>query len=353
MQQRTICPNDANQRLTKYILRVLPKATTGFVYKMLRKKNITLNGKRAEGNETIHVGDIVTFFLSDDTFSKFAGDTANALDTFAKHATPKEHILYEDKHLIAAYKPVGLLSQKDAADSESANEQLLQYLLENGQITTESIRSFKPSICNRLDRNTAGLLLFAKTLAGQQAVARCLRERLVDKYYYALVLGEMKTAVEDRSYLTKNQLTNLVTVTDRPISDDSKAIHTYICPVAWSDGLTLVQICLYTGKSHQIRGVLQHLGHPILGDPKYTVTSEHVHEKNEYATRNSYYQRKYHLHGQQLFAYAYRFSEQIPEPLDSLRGKKLCSTIPEDFAAIMTGEPWTPNKGDIYAILEF
>lgn len=354
MQERIVRQEEAGQRLNKYLQRVLPEAGSGFLYKMLRKKNITLNSKKAEGNEVLRIGDKVTFFLSDETFGKFSGKALSATVTFAKRATRPEDIVYEDSHVIAAYKPAGLLSQKDTAESESINEQLLQYLLENGKITGESLKQFKPSICNRLDRNTAGLVLFAKTLAAGQAVHQCLKERIIDKFYFAFVLGKMTEAVENRSYLTKDALTNKVTISKVPVSEDSTEIHTKFYPVAYNGEITLVKILLLTGKSHQIRGVLQSLGHPILGDPKY-MAREEAHSANGSATDNDKftmrYRRKYHLQGQQLVAYAYRFPTEVPEALAGLGGMTLRSTLPKTFAEILTEEAWN-REGDPYGILE-
>ncbi len=353
MQERIVGTGEAGQRLNKYLQRVLPEAGSGFLYKMLRKKNITLNGKKAEGNEMIRTGDKVTFFLSDETFGKFAGKTVSTTVTFAGRATKADDIVYEDEHVIVAYKPAGLLSQKDTPESESINEQLLQYLSDSGKITADSLKQFKPSICNRLDRNTAGIVLFAKTLSAGQAVHRCLKERSIDKFYFAYVLGEMTEDLENRAYLTKDALTNKVTISKTPIDQNSTEIHTKFYPVAYNGEVTLVKILLLTGKSHQIRGVLQSLGHPILGDPKYMTdsaqnTSVETDSNNKLTMR---YRRKYHMQGQQLVAYAYRFPTEVPEALAGLRGKTLRSALPRTFAEILTGEVWN-REGDPYGILE-
>ncbi len=351
MQERTIGSAEAGQRLNKYLQRILPEAGNGFIYKMLRKKNITLNDKRAEGNEVLAKGDFVKLFLSEDTIAKFSGKPMSAILSFAKRSIPTEDILFEDEHICVVYKPAGLLSQKDTPQSESINEQILQYLLETKQISGESLKNYKPSICNRLDRNTAGLVLFAKTLAAGQGMNACLKERHLDKFYFAYVIGVMEGEREDCSYLTKDELTNKVTISKSPINSSSSEIHTKFYPVANNGRVTLVKILLLTGKSHQIRGVLQSIGHPILGDPKYM--SEDRSDMQSLATQVTMeYRRKYHVQGQQLVAYAYRFPKELPEALHGLAGKTICSKLPKTFDEILTEEKWNIRKEDPYGILE-
>ncbi len=361
MQERMIQKGEENQRLNKYLNRLLPHAGSGFLYKMLRKKNITLNGKKAEGNELLKVGDRISIFFSDETFFKFSGtkpvsENAASSDSgfglsFSKRAVAKEDIVYEDEGLIVAYKPFGVLSQKNTPDSDSINEQLLQYLVDTKQLTAAGMRSFRPGVCNRLDRNTSGLILFAKTLSVSQAVHSCLKNRAVDKYYFAFVLGHMSDKQEDVSYLTKNAETNHVTISKKPLDSTSSEIHTIIEPVVHSKKLTLVRVELLTGKSHQIRAVLQSLGHPILGDPKYMDTADTAKESTFQATLREM-RGKYHIKGQQLVAYAYRFHEDVPEALEHLRGKTIRSLLPKDFENVLLGEDWGIGVTNPYGILE-
>ncbi len=347
MKEFIVTKQDAGQRCTKYLLRLMPNAGTGFLYKMLRKKNITLNHKRAEGNEILKADDIITVFFSDETFRTMSGQTEAAqteeVPVFAKHPVPEENIVYEDDNFLVIYKPSGILSQTDSSGDEALNEQALQYLANRADVTAESLRKYKPGICNRLDRNTAGIVFFAKTLQGSRGMAQALRERLFEKYYFAYVIGKPKRSYDVKVYLSKNEETNTVTISREAVGTDCMPVHTGIEPVVSNDRITLVRIRLYTGKSHQIRSVLQYIGFPVLGDPKY-------HSDDRQVT--GYYQSHYHIHGQQLFAYAYRFPDQVPEGLEELAGETITGLVPDCFSDILNNEFEPSKKGDCYGYLE-
>ena len=330
MKEIRISSKDSGQRLSKYLGRILPAAGSGFLYKMLRKKNITLNDAKADGSETVREGDVVKVFFSDETYAKMSGTAvvADVLPTFALHPVEEEQIVYEDEHLMAVYKPAGVLAQKDEGGTEAINEQVLQYLADRGDLTAESLRLFKPGICNRLDRNTAGILWFAKTLRGAQGMARALHDRVFGKFYYALLVGQLDRCMDTDFFLTKDSGTNTVMISETP-SEGSEQVHTGIEPVDSNRRVTLARIRLYTGKSHQIRSVCKHIGFPVLGDPKYGTDDSGL---------NSYFRAKYHLHGQQLFAYSYEFPETLPEGLEELAGETITGIVPETFSEILNGE---------------
>ncbi|MBO4281514.1 MAG: RluA family pseudouridine synthase [Lachnospiraceae bacterium] len=344
MKSFTITTNDDGLRINKFLNRLMPNAGSGFLYKMMRKKNITLNHGKCEGNETLHTGDVIEIFFSDETFANFAGKPAEELPVFSKHSVSSDLIVFEDNNLIIAYKPAGILSQKDTPESESMNEMLLSYMAEKGELTAESLSEYKPGVCNRLDRNTPGILLFAKTAPAGRELNRLLRERLIEKYYYAVVAGCFPDFLDSKLYLTKEAETNTVTITEGPISSDSVMVHTDFTPVQKTKDLTLLRIRLHTGKSHQIRSVLSYLGYPVLADPKYKSASEEI---NAVSVR---YRNAYHLHGQLLLAYAYHFPKAIREPLTGLAGRVFRSPVPEGFAKILENE--FRVKGDYHAILE-
>lgn len=344
MKQFTITEAEQGQRLTKYLARLLPNAGSGFLYKMLRKKNITLNGAKADGSETVKNGDTVCVYFSDDTFASFAVQTTEALPVFAARAFPAERIVFENSQVIIADKPVGLLSQKDKAESESLNEQLLQYLADRGEITPSSLANYKPSVCNRLDRNTAGLVIFAKTLQAGRELNRILRDRSIRKYYYAIAIGRFEKHVDSRLYVNKDTETNTVTVSETPVSSDSMPVHTEFSPVGYSGSLTLLRIKLHTGRSHQIRSVLSYLGYPVLGDPKYASL------KREAAEVQKKLQIKYHLNGQQLLAYALVFPKDLPDCLSELSDQLLHASFPEGFETVLRQE--FRMKGDCHYVLQ-
>ena len=338
MKELRITAKDAGQRLNKYLGRIMPAAGSGFLYKMLRKKNITLNDGKAEGNETLREGDIVRVYFSDETYAKMSGTATAAVDLpfFALHPVTEEQIVYEDEDLMAVYKPSGVLSQKDDSGEEAFNEQVLQYLADRGDLTAETIRTFKPGICNRLDRNTAGIVWFAKTLRGAQGMAEALRGRIFGKFYFALLVGRLNEPKDTIFRLTKNRDTNTVSISEiasgkeaSESSADSEIVHTGIVPVAVNRHITLAKIQLFTGKSHQIRSVCRHIGYPVLGDPKYGTDN---------AGLNGYFRTKYHLHGQQLFAYSYEFPRTVPAGLEELAGETITGIVPDKFSEILSGE---------------
>lgn len=279
MKEIQIGSNEAGQRLSRLLSKVLNQAPSGFIYKMLRKKNIKLNQKKADGNELLQVGDQVQIYLSDETFDKFHVDKFPTEGIPArKHPVPDREqafaglfpriILYQDDNIMILNKPAGVLSQKAKPEDDSVNEQMIRYLLEQGTITREQLKTFTPSVCNRLDRNTSGIVLAGISLKGSQALSRMLRERSLEKYYLTLVSGTMTEPVEVTAYLQKDEARNRVRVWKEPVQGGSQIMTCYR-PLQWNEEYTLLEVKLITGKTHQIRAHLAYLGHPVLGDAKY------------------------------------------------------------------------------------
>ena len=289
MQSVTIGRNQAGQRLDKFLHKYMPGAGRGFLYKMLRKKNITLNGKKAEGGEILDAGDKVTFFLSEETFARMRGEEEAApredpsrrrgsveyTEAYHVLADAGVFVLYEDGDVLIADKPAGVLSQKAATADISLNEWLIGYLLEERDFPAEELRTFRPSVCNRLDRNTSGIVLCGKSLRGSQYLSACIRERTIRKFYRTICVGEIVQETALRGYLEKDSRENRVTVREKvqEISGNSgnrqDYIETVFRPLAVSSGYTLLEVELITGKPHQIRAHLASVGHPLIGDRKY------------------------------------------------------------------------------------
>ena len=284
MKEIVINENEAGQRLDKFLGKLLKEAPASFYYKMLRKKNIVLNGKKATGNEKLTAGDSVKLFLSDETFEKFAGKRQTN-DLAASVPNIALEIVYEDHDVLAINKPAGMLSQKAKKEDISANEYILQYLLESGTITRESLHTFKPSVCNRLDRNTSGILVAGKTLNGLQQMSKAFRERSMEKYYLAIVAGHISKPRRIEGFLKKDGVNNQVTILSEP-SNDAKPIITEYRPLKLVGQVTLLEVHLITGRSHQIRAHLASIGHPIIGDVKYGDRGVNEHFRRQAGIRS-------------------------------------------------------------------
>lgn len=268
MKAYIINENEAGQRFDKYLRKLLKEAPGSFVYKMLRKKNIVLNAKKADGTEKLLAGDEVKLFLADETFAKFQGECLPAASVQAQYPYRPLDIIYEDADWLILNKPAGMLSQKADVNDISANELVIGYLLQKQVITPESLTTFKPSICNRLDRNTSGLLTAGKTLKGLQELSCAFKERSVQKYYQCMVTGQIQAGKRLQGYLTKNEATNQVVISQTE-TEDASYIETEYEPLAVYSHATLLSVHLITGRTHQIRAHLASIGHPIIGDIKY------------------------------------------------------------------------------------
>lgn len=334
MQKITVSQNEAGQRLDKLLAKYLSAAPKSFFYKMLRKKNIKLNGKKAEGNEKLALGDTIELFLSDETIEKFRGNK-NAVQ--AELASARKQgcnldIIYEDSHVLLLNKPAGMLSQKADNKTLSLNEYMLAYLLESEQLKEEELKSFKPAICNRLDRNTSGLVAAGKSLAGLQQLGEMFRERTMEKYYLTIVNGIVKKDEYIKGFLKKDERTNTVTISQTE-DEDTQAIETAYHPLTTNGYVTLLEVHLITGRTHQIRAHLASQGHAVIGDTKYGVPRT-----------NARFKEKYRLNHQLLHAWRMVF----PKTEDALAGlslKELHAPLPGQMRKIMKGEnlSWEPG----------
>ena len=322
MKELCIGSNEAGQRLDKFLGKYMDKAPKSFLYKMLRKKNIILNGKKASGNEMLSTGDTVKLFLSDDTISKFSQSrTTDSYLSGHKGRGTKLDILYEDRHTIFINKPAGMLSQKAAPGDVSLVEHLTAHLLKSGQITEEELRTFRPSVCNRLDRNTSGIVAAGKTLPALQELSEMFRERSLQKYYLCLVKGEVREGCRIKGYLTKDRKKNTVSI-QKEKEKDASMIETEYRPITFGEGVTLLEVHLITGKTHQIRAHLASQGHPIAGDYKYGDRAFNEKLKEQYG-----------LSSQLL--HSYRLC--VPEcggALSGISGKEIKAPLPSLFRKI-------------------
>lgn len=316
MQEIIITKNEAGQRFDKFLFKYFKEAPSSFIYKMLRKKNIVLNGKKSDGRDKLKEDDTIKVFMADETVAKFRG---NVLSEIVQPINLD--IIYEDENVIFVNKPSGMLSQKATDSDVSINEYIISYFVNSGVLSEEDLKTFKPGICNRLDRNTSGLIVAGKSLAGLQEMSRMFKERTMDKYYLALVKGTVKESMTIKGYLSKDADRNKVFISDKEA--EGQYIETKYEPLKYKEGITLLKVKLITGKPHQIRAHLASIGHPIIGDYKYG-------NKNI----NNQYKKDYGIENQMLHSWQLVFGE-VNGVCDNLSEKTFTAPLPKEFEKIM------------------
>ena len=263
MRELRINKNDAGQRLDKYLskrFRTMPKS---LMYKYLRTKYIKLNGKKVQPDVFLSEGDVLTFYIRDEVFEE------QEHYDFRKAGKELDK-LYEDENILLLNKKVGVLCHQDSRyDADALNLRVMRYLYDKGEYDPKEERAFSPALCNRIDRNTGGIVIAAKNAEALRVMNQKIRDREIEKIYLCVVKGtpKPKTALM-KAYLFKDESTNKVRVSDTP-RDGYKEIITEYSVLDSANGLSLCEIHLHTGRTHQIRAHMAHIGHPLLGDEKY------------------------------------------------------------------------------------
>lgn len=319
MRQIEITSLEANQRLDKFLLKYLNECPKSLIYKGMRTNKIKLNGKKTKGNEILQVNDIIKLFFREEQMA-----TLESQKEIKKVGIHFETV-YEDEHLLIVNKPMGLLTQKDTPESHSLADEVLYYLKENGSYAPEISKGFTPAPCNRLDRNTAGIVLVGKNIAALQSLSSMLQTKEISKYYMCIVLGRVTAPMILKGYHKRCEGKNEVSITTEYV-EGSKPVETRILPLKTNGRYTLVEVQLVTGKTHQIRAHLSQIGHPIIGDPKYGDPIE-----------NQYFEQKYGLRYQILCAYKVKF-ELCKAPLTYLQDRVFTVPAPRIYSEICTGE---------------
>ena len=294
MKSITLTKNDAGQRLDKFLQKSY-KMPVSLMYKYIRKKRIRINGKHPKENVILNEGDVLELYINDELLTEKPLNIGR---------TGRLDIVYEDENIIIMDKPKGLLCH---GEGDTLLDRMTSYLVRKGEYKPKEQLSFAPALCNRLDRNTAGLLIGAKNAQALRAVNEKIKSREIKKYYLCLCYGAPKDKQGIlESYLEKDESINKVTILDTPTSD-SKVIRTGYKVLKEKDGFSLMEIELFTGRSHQIRAQLQKIGCPIVGDKKYALS------KNN---------KKAPFEGQALYSYKLTFDmTQVPEILADLQHK--------------------------------
>ena len=304
MREITIKKNDAGQRLDKFLSKSLKRLPPSLMYKAIRTKKIKLNRKRTEANVMLCEGDTLQLFLADDIFGENVGSAAS----LAK-IKPNFGIVYEDDNIILCDKKAGMLSHsEDENGEETLAEHIKAYLYGKGEYNPDEEQSFAPALCNRIDRNTSGIVIAAKNAVALREMNEIIRLREMDKTYLCAVHGiPEKNQGELRGYLVKDSAKNEVTVsTHRPNRKDAKTIVTGYKVLAKSGDLALLEVELITGRTHQIRAHLASIGHPLLGDGKYGINQN---------------DRKAGYNHQALYSYSVTFKRK-DGPLGYLCGRR-------------------------------
>lgn len=349
MQELRIGPNEAGQRFDKYLRKAFPGAGSSLLYKQLRKKNITLNNRKAEGSEILKKGDLVRCYFSEETYLKFreevklrdsgafipGSDVETGEYERAFALLRGIEVLYEDDHIVVLNKPAGVLTQKAVPQDLSLNEWLIGYLENRGALSAEDLKTFHPSVCNRLDRNTSGLVLCGKSLAGLQALSALIRKRLIQKYYRTICHGEITEDIVLEGYLKKDTRSNKVTVSVNAQTADVDAayIQTGYHPLDAVPSYTFLEVELITGKTHQIRAHLAFVGHPLIGDVKYGRAGDNQETKKR-VHLSCHLLHADHVIFPELKHLAAEF-ERFEEVLAPLSGKRLDAPLPEAFQKIL------------------
>ena len=260
----TVTKNDAGQRLDKFLTKTYRNLPMSLLYKAVRKKDIRLNGKRCEASSRLSEGDQVYLFLPDDAL-EIAPPTYEFM-----HASKALDIVYEDDHVMLLNKKAGLLVHPD--DREFADTLIFRvqrYLYEKGEYDPADEQSFAPALVNRIDRNTSGIVIAAKTAAALRILNQKLKDREIEKFYLCIVHGKMPKREDTlEAFLEKNESQNRVYISDTQ-KQGARTIRTRYRVLEEKNGFSLLEIHLLTGRTHQIRAHLASIGHPLLGDGKY------------------------------------------------------------------------------------
>lgn len=317
MKEIKITENDANQRIDKYLKKLLVNAPANFIYKMFRKKDIKVNGKRVDEKYILKLNDIVEMFLYEDKFKEFTAEKSiyEVAKTFK--------VLYEDKHVLIVFKPAGLLVHEDVNESvNTLTNQVLSYLAEKNELDLSRENTFMPGPVHRLDRNTSGIVIFGKTLAALQALNEMIKQRhCIEKSYLTICKGRLSNKRNLKGYIVKleDQAQVKLVKKDYP---GALTMETIVEPIKYNDKFSLVEVTLVTGRMHQIRIHLSSIGHPVIGDRKY----------GDFEL-NKQVRKQFGLNNQLLHAYKIKFIKSFGI-LDYLQGKEITCKVPELFEKI-------------------
>ena len=274
MRELICSASDEGIRLNKLVARYLDAAPQSFIYKMLRKKNIVLNDKKASGDERLKTGDSVKLYLAEDTIESFIKKKEAVDKAYGDKAAGKLKILFESEDILAVSKPEGLLTQKAKKEDHSLNDDLLAYYDKSGRVAEPG---FKPSVANRLDRNTTGIVLCGVSPKGSRRLSAALKDHSIEKYYFTVCRGKLAGKRTVDAFIERDGLISTVrSKASNKALNQAEHVLTHLYPLDTNGSYSLLLVKLETGKTHQIRASLKSIGMPVVGDAKYGSTKEDI-----------------------------------------------------------------------------
>ena len=332
----TVQASEEGRRLDRVLAGILPKAPSAFFHKMLRKKNIVVNERKQDGAYRVLAQDLITLYLSEETIAKFSIPPAVqngkmeryrlAYETLRGDDDAKVTVVYEDAQLLLLNKPAGLLSQRAAGEALSVNDWVCGYLFAHGGLDADSLARFRPSVANRLDRGTSGLMVCVKTLSAAREFAALQQSGTLRKDYLAIVSGCAKEAFSATKAIVKDQAKNTVSLREDQISGDEahrermRAVPLYINR---AETMSMLRLTLLDGKSHQLRAQLSDKGFPVLGDTKYGDPGINRRMRERFGLRTQL------LHSESL-----TFPKEVTGSLKEMGGRRFQAPLPEIFCRV-------------------
>lgn len=329
MREIIIRPNDADQRLDKFLSKSLNSLPPSLMHKFIRTKKIKVNRARTTNDYILEVGDVILLFIAEEFFQSEKEKDGNALSRI----TPKLNIIYEDKNIMLLNKRPGVLVHEDTEGNDTTLiTHIKAYLHQKGEYDPASEQSFTPALCNRIDRNTGGIVIAAKNAAALRELNERIKNNEVDKFYLCAVNGiPFPKSATLTGYLTKDDRTNMVKVYDERTGErirNAKKIITKYRTVSTTKEDALLEVELITGRTHQIRAHMAFIGHPLLGDGKYGVNKD---------------ERKKGYKYQALYAFRIRFAFSKDENPDN----------EVNVLSYLRGRTFEIDRSDIWFLKDF